>query len=117
MNDLRHYHALLAAADARGWPENFRTDMTVHDLAFCQRTDPVTPFLWVLRASGTHIVTLTESDGVGHRAYQYPGFIESAFGAGSLYFWWDGARLEPLANAQAATDALQVAMNAPEVSP
>jgi len=94
---MRHYRALVSAAEARGWPTRFYRDLYTHDRAFCAQRDPSEPFAWALRADGTHIMGVDDRR-VGHRierAEDGPRSIERAFGDAIAWFFWDGRALLP----------------------
>ncbi len=59
-------------------------------------------------ASSTHLIRLTERDGAGHWAPQYPTWIGDSYGASQpiSWFFWDGEVMTPLANAQEAIEVL-----------
>lgn len=100
----RAYLAISEEAGAVGWPKHFAEDLTVHDRRQLGTMDPSQPFAWILRESGTHIITLVE-DG-RDRAYHAGKFIRDCFGPGSWgdqarYYTWDGSRLREVADHEA----------------
>lgn len=105
----RHYEALLAEADRVGWPEQFRTDLTVHDRTFLASRDPALPFAWVLGRGATYLVYPGRRpiDGAGHRAEDMPACCAHSFGRENCrWYWWDGRALRELPSASALSAQL-----------
>jgi len=105
---MRHFRALRAAAQAKGWPTHFKRDLLVHDRRHLRKRDPEKPFLWVLRDSGTHIVDpeWTEREH-GCMSWEHPAHIEQSSGSDCcLWYWWDGYSLTQLSDASDAKEHL-----------
>jgi len=114
---VRHYNALKAAADAVGWPERFRTDLTKHDrIALLSRAES-RPFVWCLRTDGTALIPPeARPHGEGRDwpdASRMVRWTESAFGAERCrWYLWDGYALQAI-TADAAVEWLRDHANDP----
>jgi hypothetical protein len=101
----RAYLALSQEAGAVGWPKSFREDLTVHDRRQCEQMDPRTPFAWILRECGTHMVSVQPEpiDGVGNTGASLirDCFAPGSWGDKARYYTWDGRTLREVADHKA----------------
>lgn len=86
---MRHYDAIVNAANAIGWPEAYKDDLLVHDLEACRQCGENRPFAWSVRRSGTHLIYVDcEID------RQWGDACAKNDGDSSRYFLWDGETLK-----------------------
>jgi hypothetical protein len=92
------YAALLAAADSTpGALRTFRTDLTRHDLAWCEARGDAAPFAWLLGNHGTYTATLAKIRNLLRAYLPEPG---------DTWFVWTGSALVRVADAPSAADLL-----------
>src|SRR6266568_1619550 len=114
----RAYVLMLARAEALGWPRTAYRDDLVWDGQWCARHLVDVPFAWMLHDCGSHIVEATAEpvDGVGHRAWEYPGWIVDDH-PDARWFFWDGACLLDVASAEDLAQRIQSAAEARATAP
>lgn len=96
---MKPFDLMLVESNKRGIPRSFATDLTRHDFESLgyqlRQTGRVTPFLWCLYATGTHMIW-------AHEPRQHIGTIlkclvdDDTFDAESVWFQWDGRELTEL---------------------
>jgi hypothetical protein len=101
---MRHLTAILATANAIGWPTETPSDLEV-DRETCEGLDPSEPFLWILGANGTAFIVPNARRG-GYASDQLVIRARRKFGGAPGFFWWDGVRLEELGCAEEACAVL-----------
>lgn len=97
--NMRHYVACVeAAVEHEGIQlRNYMSDLITWDRQTLEKEDTSLPFAFAVRESGTHLVRLSERDGVGHRCWEYPGFVTDSFALGKVrWWWWDGEKMTHL---------------------
>lgn len=97
--EMRHFIACVEVSFEREGVRltNYVSDLLVHDRQRLARLDPSLPFAFAVRASGTHLITPAERDGVGHRSWEYPGFVADSFACEPVrWWWWDGNKMVAL---------------------
>jgi hypothetical protein len=103
---MRHYAACVTAA----LPilKSMLSDLITHDRMTLRGEDPSIPFVFACSASSTHLIRLTEHDGAGHWAPQYPTWIGDTYISSQpiSWFFWDGETMTPLANSDEAIEVL-----------
>ena len=85
------YQHLKQASRDVGWPLSFPTDLTEHDRARLNGSDPPKAFGWVLRELGTLLIDprIAADHLRGHLAH-----LRSC--ERQMFFWWDGSKLHSL---------------------
>ena len=115
--NAKAWRAIVREAESRGWPEAYAADLYEHDLNYIALYLPnEASFGWVVRPSGTHIfsatfVTLADLEAGYSDLLRYPAIIERSF-APNVWFWWDGAGLQEVRNADEMRDKLSDAIEA-----
>jgi hypothetical protein len=94
-NDMSHWKALMAASKAIGWPSAYVRDLTFHDKHFLAKRATWLPFGWMLRESGTQLITPER----GNPAESIAMYLNS-FGPNARWYHWDGRSLTEMTNRQ-----------------
>ncbi len=93
-HSIRHFRALQAESAAVGWPAIYRGDLEYHDMRELAERDARLPFAWMLRETGTSMITPHE-DAARNPEYGFAvcaSFV-NAQGPDCRLYWWDGYTL------------------------
>jgi len=95
---LSHPALAYMIHEARGYLEQFQTDLTKHDALALSQHEHTNAFAWIVWPTGTHICfTGTASNPTHERTTWWKGFarmVTEAMGADVCrYYFWDGYKL------------------------
>ena len=94
---INPYAALKSVADALDLPRSYKTDLTVHDRAYCEKAGRTAPFLWALYDHGTHVIQLGPRMDAAH----WVRIMAQNF-TGLRWYLWDCITLFELVNERRA---------------
>jgi hypothetical protein len=103
------YATMVGEAERRKWPKHFGTDLTDWDRwSLAIQEDPRRPFLWTLRASGTHLAWVEEWVKTGPSCWPtvttYIQKTTETFGGECFWYGWDGSELHKFEHTKAAVE-------------
>lgn len=92
---MKHYDAIVAAAEKIGWPTCYKDDLFLHDKNACEQHSENRPFAWSVRETGTHLIYGdSEFDRSWGRA------AANSDGDRARYFVWNGTSLKSVSQEQ-----------------